>query len=73
MTNWAKAASTYSLPQRSREALKQWEDERQNFVMSCLNTRLITCIDITYEELLAAIKLDKSTAPGEDGVTCEIF
>lgn len=73
MANSAKAASTDSLPQRSREALKHWEDERKNFIMSCLDTQSVTYRDITHEELLAAIKLGKYTALGKDGVTYEIF
>ncbi|XP_063860620.1 uncharacterized protein LOC135100930 [Scylla paramamosain] len=32
-----------------------------------------TCVSITHDELLSAVKLGKSAAPGKDGVTYDIF
>ena len=66
---WAKAASVASLPNRTIEALDEWQNERKRFISSALSICDVTCVDITKDELLNAVKKGKSTAPGEDGVT----
>lgn len=73
MDKWAHAASSDSLPHDVREAVQGWENIRKNFILNSLNTDDISGVDITKDELLRSIKIGKSTAPGEDGITYEVL
>lgn len=72
MDKWAYAASSDSLPQDVREAVKGWEEKRRSFILSSLNTEDVSGVEITKDEMLRSIKTGKSTAPGEDGITYEV-
>lgn len=65
--------AAHCLLQGVREAVREWEDERREFILRALNIGNISDVEITKDELLRAIKKGKATAPGEDGITYDIL
>lgn len=73
LEKWTSASALSMLPTSHRLALAEHRLQRLQTVNHTVTVEDDTCVPITYDELLYAVKHGKSTAPGEDGLTYSIL
>ncbi|XP_076035206.1 uncharacterized protein LOC143021517 [Oratosquilla oratoria] len=70
---WSSASALSSLPVGHQIALAENRLQRLQLVNHNVKLDDDTCVPISIDELLYAVKSGKSTAPGEDGLTYNII
>ena len=73
MKNWANASSIESLPRNVQNAIMSRRYKRRQLVNNQSMLWDDSCVPITTNELLFAVKKGKSTAPGADGLTYDVL
>ena len=73
LRTWTNASALAGLPDTHRDDLARHRPHRLTSLQH--NTSLLddTCVPITLDELLCAVKHGQSTAPGQDGLTYDIL
>ena len=70
---WAKISSHSALPQLIKQSLRKLKGQRTNFSRDRMNLASLTDIDFSEFEFENALKQGKSTVPGIDRITYDIF
>ena len=70
---WVSASAVVGLPDSHKDALAQHRDRRMALICHSVSQADDTCVPITHDELLSAVKRGKSTAPGQDGLTYDVL
>ncbi|KAK4307244.1 hypothetical protein Pmani_020957, partial [Petrolisthes manimaculis] len=73
MYDWKGASSLSGLPRHHQEELANQRQRRRDLVHQNVILEDDTCVAITHDELLYAVKRGKSTAPGKDGLTYNVL
>ncbi|XP_050700378.1 uncharacterized protein LOC126987455 [Eriocheir sinensis] len=73
MRQWQRASSLGGLPAQHQAELARHRERRMALVQHHVTLLDDTCVPITHDELLLAVKHGKSTAPGHDGLTYDIL
>ncbi|KAK3895411.1 hypothetical protein Pcinc_000864 [Petrolisthes cinctipes] len=73
MHDWKGASSLSGLPRHHQEELANQRQRRRDLVHQNVILEDDTCVAITHDELLYAVKRGKSTAPGKDGLTYNVL
>ena len=70
---WKQVSSVAGLPAGHQEELLREKPRRMDLIRHSAALTDETCVPITHDELLCAVKRGKSTAPGRDGLTYDII
>lgn len=73
MRQWQRASSLGGLPAQHQAELARHRERRMALVQHHVTLLDDTCVPITHDELLLAVKHGKSTAPGHDRLTYDIL
>ncbi|KAK3881436.1 hypothetical protein Pcinc_014092 [Petrolisthes cinctipes] len=73
MHDWKGASSLSGLLRHHQEELANQRQRRRDLVHQNVILEDDTCVAITHDELLYAVKRGKSTAPGKDGLTYNVL
>lgn len=73
LATWRDSSAISGLPDQHRTHLIHNRPRRLALVTHAVSQPDDTCVPITHDELLNAVKRGQSTAPGEDGLTYDIL